>query len=252
MRTICTDCMLLALCSQTELARASAEEGSCGVHLRRGFYGSTMFSFRKSKSVFNRYAAVISPLLAAWSWFEDVAEWKDPYFTVLIHFVFLVTVCYPCIILPAITSCLFLLVLWRCRCRPSHPEHLDTSISLVKDAHPDEIDEEFDTFPTTKLPVVVNMRYDRLRVIAGRFQTMASDLVTVTERVETLFSWRDPRATLVFVLCFATAIVLCITPCLAAVAVAFYTMRHPRFQSGKPTALVSCFLRLPSKRDTIM
>ncbi|KAL5080781.1 hypothetical protein RYX36_009202, partial [Vicia faba] len=45
-------------------------------------------------------------------------------------------------------------------------------------AHPDELDEKFDTFPTTRPSDIVRMRYDRLRSIAGRIQTVVGDLAT--------------------------------------------------------------------------
>ncbi|KAL5080782.1 hypothetical protein RYX36_009203, partial [Vicia faba] len=45
-------------------------------------------------------------------------------------------------------------------------------------AHPDELDEKLDTFPTTRPSDIVRMRYDRLRSIAGRIQTIVGDLAT--------------------------------------------------------------------------
>ncbi|KAI4365451.1 hypothetical protein MLD38_021436 [Melastoma candidum] len=53
---------------------------------------------------------------------------------------------------------------------------IDLPESMVRTAlaasHPDELDEEFDTFPTSRPSDVVRMRYDRLRSIAGRIQTV--------------------------------------------------------------------------------
>ncbi|MCI88345.1 multiple C2 and transmembrane domain-containing protein 1, partial [Trifolium medium] len=40
------------------------------------------------------------------------------------------------------------------------------------------MDEEFDTFPTSKNPDLVRMRYDRLRSVAGRIQTVVGDLAS--------------------------------------------------------------------------
>ncbi|KAM2467049.1 hypothetical protein PS1_008896 [Malus domestica] len=43
------------------------------------------------------------------------------------------------------------------------------------------------------LPLICYERYDRLRSIAGRFQTVVGDLATRGERLQSLLSWRDPR-----------------------------------------------------------
>ncbi|KAI3500545.1 hypothetical protein L1887_36368 [Cichorium endivia] len=84
--------------------------------------------------------------------------------------------------------------------------------SYADNAHPDELDEEFDTFPTSRSPDLVKMRYDHLRSIAGRIQTVVGDLATQGEQLQSLLSWRDPRATSIFVIfCLIAAIVLYVT-----------------------------------------
>ncbi|KAE9455939.1 hypothetical protein C3L33_12161, partial [Rhododendron williamsianum] len=75
---------------------------------------------------------------------------------------------------------------------------MDTKLSWAEAVHPDELDEEFDTFPTSKQQDIVRMRYesyDRIRSVAGRIQTMVGDMATQGERFQSLLSWRDPRAT---------------------------------------------------------
>ncbi|CAG7911813.1 unnamed protein product [Brassica rapa] len=55
---------------------------------------------------------------------------------------------------------IFLIGLWNFRFRPRHPTHMDTKISWADEAaSPDELDEEFDTFPTSKGQDVVKMRW---------------------------------------------------------------------------------------------
>ncbi|URD94187.1 C2 domain-containing protein [Musa troglodytarum] len=76
---------------------------------------------------------------------------------------------------------------------------------LSDNAHPDELDEEFDTFPTSRPPEIVRMRYDRLRSVAGRVQTVAGDHDTQGERFQSLLSRRDPRATTALFLIFCLA-----------------------------------------------
>ncbi|KAF2313290.1 hypothetical protein GH714_010159 [Hevea brasiliensis] len=42
--------------------------------------------------------------------------------------------------------------------RPRYPPHMNTKISQAETVHPDELDEEFDTFPTSRSPELVRMR----------------------------------------------------------------------------------------------
>ena len=57
------------------------------------------------------------------------------------------------------------------------------------------------------------MRYDRLRSMAGRIQTVVGDIASQGERLQHLLSWRDPRATAIFlVFCLFVALFLYITP----------------------------------------
>ncbi|MED6124070.1 FT-interacting protein 1 [Stylosanthes scabra] len=140
------------------------------------------------------------------------------------------------------------------RFRPRHPPHMDTKLSWAEAAHPDELDEEFDTFPTTKAQDVVKMRYDRLRSVAGRIQTVVGDIATQGERLQALLSWRDPRATSLFVFfCLIAAVALYITPfkMVAAVAGVFW-LRHPKFRSKLPSLPSNFFKRLPSRADSML
>jgi hypothetical protein len=214
--------------------------------------GSQLYSMRKYRSVYRRCAALGSVFLAGWRWYGDMAKWKDPCLTLLCHVLFLAALCYPHLLLPAAPFCLLLLVLWNRRQRPSHPEHVDAPISCV-DAHPDELDEEFDTFPTSRPTSYVMMRYDRLRSVACRIHRLAVYLVEHLERVDTLLHWRDPRATTMFaVFCSVGAIALYAAPRLLAGAAGLYAMRHPWFRRDTPSALHNFFTRLPSKRDCVI
>lgn len=59
---------------------------------------------------------------------------------------------------------------------------MDIKLSWAEAVHADELDEEFDTFPTSKAQDVARMRYDRLRSVAGRIQTVVGDIATQGER----------------------------------------------------------------------
>ncbi|CAN1307197.1 FT-interacting protein 4 [Linum perenne] len=137
---------------------------------------------------------------------------------------------------------------------PRHPPHMDTRLSHAESAHPDELDEEFDTFPTSRPSDIVRMRYDRLRSIAGRIQTVVGDLATQGERLQSLLSWRDPRATALFVIfCLIAAVVLYVTPFqVVALLTGLYVLRHPRFRHKLPSVPLNFFRRLPARTDCML
>lgn len=137
---------------------------------------------------------------------------------------------------------------------PRHPPHMDTRLSHADAVHPDELDEEFDTFPTSRSPEMVRMGYDRLRSIGGRVQTVVGDLATQGERFLSLLSWRDPRATTLFMFfCLVAAIVLYVTPFqVVALLTGIYVLRHPRFRHKLPSVPLSLFRRLPARSDSLL
>ncbi|KAL3599745.1 hypothetical protein D5086_007663 [Populus alba] len=215
---------------------------------------SHMWSMRRSKANFFRIMAVLSGLIAVGKWFDQICNWKNSLTTILIHILFIILVLYPELILPTIFLYLFLIGLWNYRRRPRHPPHMDTRLSHADAAHPDELDEEFDSFPTSRPSDIVRMRYDRLRSIAGRVQTVVGDLATQGERFQSLISWRDPRATTLFVtFCLIAAIVLYVTPFqVLALLIGLYVLRHPRFRHKLPSVPLNFFRRLPARSDSML
>ncbi|KAL5981515.1 Multiple C2 domain and transmembrane region protein 7 [Asimina triloba] len=215
---------------------------------------SHLWSMRKSKANFFRLMSVFSGVFAVGRWFGDVCSWKNPITTVLVHLLFVMLVCFPELILPTIFLYMFLIGIWNYRYRPRYPPHMNTRISHAEQVHPDELDEEFDTFPSTRNPDLIRMRYDRLRSVAGRIQTVVGDMASQGERVQGLVSWRDPRATTIFVIfCLVAALVLYVTPFqVVAVIAGFYLMRHPRFRHRLPSVPVNFFRRLPARTDSLL
>uniref|UniRef100_A0A0D9XXJ0 C2 domain-containing protein n=1 Tax=Leersia perrieri TaxID=77586 RepID=A0A0D9XXJ0_9ORYZ len=210
---------------------------------------SQMWSIRKSKANLFR---VLSTLMPVAKWFDHISHWRNPLTTIVIHILFVILVLYPELILPTIFLFLFLIGVWHYRRRPRHPPHINIRISFAEpeSAHPDELDEEFDTFPTSRPPDIVRMRYDRLRTVAGRIQTVVGDFATQGERLQSLLNWRDPRATALFAtFCFIGAIVLCVAPFRLVVLLAgLYTQGsatiRPLFLStssgGSQQELIAC------------
>ncbi|KAF7810270.1 FT-interacting protein 1 [Senna tora] len=215
---------------------------------------SHLWSMRRSKANFFRVMTVFSGLFAVGKWFGDICTWRNPVTTILVHVLFLMLVCFPELILPTIFLYMFLIGVWNFRYRPRYPPHMNTRISQAEAVHPDELDEEFDTFPTCQNPDVVRMRYDRLRSVAGRIQTVVGDLATQGERFQALLSWRDPRATAIFItFCLVAALVLYVTPFQAVAALGgFYVMRHPRFRHRLPSIPINFFRRLPARTDSML
>lgn len=214
--------------------------------------GIHIWSVRRSKANFFRILNVLSGLIAVGKWFDQICHWKNPLTTILIHVLFVILVLYPELILPTIFLYLFFIGIWRYRWKPRHPPHMDIRLSHADAVGPDELDEEFDSFPTSKGSDVVRMRYDRLRSIGGRIQTVVGDLATQGERLQSLVSWRDPRASALFVtLCLVMAFVLYVTPFQAvALVLGFYMLRHPRFRHKLPSLPLNFFRRLPARNDT--
>ncbi|XP_040993337.1 FT-interacting protein 3-like [Juglans microcarpa x Juglans regia] len=215
---------------------------------------SHLWSMRRSKANFFRVMSVFSGLLAVGKWFGDVCMWKNPITAVLVHVLFVMLVCFPELILPTVFLYLVVIGFWNLRFRPKTPPHMNTRISYADSALPDELDEEFDTFPTQRAPDIVRVRYDRLRVVAGKIQNVVGDVASQLERVQALLSWRDTRATIIFVIfCFVSAIVLYVTPFQVIVLLAgFYFMRHPRFRRRTPGAPLNFFRRLPARTDIML
>ncbi|BBH01283.1 C2 calcium/lipid-binding plant phosphoribosyltransferase family protein [Prunus dulcis] len=213
-----------------------------------------MFSLRRSKANFFRVMSTLSGLFALFKWFSEICMWKNPIMTVLVHVLFFMLVRFPQLIFPTIFIYLFLTGLWNFRFRPLYPPHISTGLSYAELAHPDELDEEFDSFPTTRRPDIVRMRYDRLRSVAGRIQTLAGDVAVYGERIQALLSWRDSLATALFVtFCFVAALVFYFTPIHVVVALAWLLiMMPPRFRRSWPSGPINFFRRLPAKADILL
>ena len=215
---------------------------------------SHLWSMRRSKANFFRLMSVFSGLIAVGKWFGEVCLWKNPITTGLVHVLFVMLVCFPELILPTVFLYMFLIGLWNYRFRARYPPHMNTKISYADNVHPDELDEEFDTFPTSRSSELVRMRYDRLRSVAGRIQTVVGDIASQGERLQHLLSWRDPRATAIFlVFCLFVALFLYITPFQVLVLLTgLFLMRHPRFRGRLPSAPINFFRRLPAKTDSML
>ena len=215
---------------------------------------SHTWSMRKSKANWFRIVAVLAWAVGLAKWLDDIRRWRNPVTTVLVHVLYLVLVWFPDLIVPTGFLYVFLIGVWYYRFKPKIPAGMDIRLSHADAVDPDELDEEFDTFPSSRPNDIVRLRYDRLRTVAGRIQTVVGDIATQGERIHSVLSWRDPRATSLFVLfCFCAAVVLYVTPFRAVALLAgLYYLRHPRFRSKLPSVPSNFFRRLPARTDSLL
>uniref|UniRef100_A0A453G6P4 C2 domain-containing protein n=4 Tax=Triticinae TaxID=1648030 RepID=A0A453G6P4_AEGTS len=227
--------------------RKEAVEYMCDVQ-------SHLWSMRKSKVNFYRIMSALSIVITFWQRFLYVCSWENPAITLLVHAVFLLALMFHRFILPSTLLFTFFSIVWNYRHRPTHPSHVDIKISLTDTVHPDELDEEFDTFPTSRSSGLTMMRYDRLRCLASRIQTVMGDVASCGERITALTTWRDPTATAVFGLfTLAAAVIMCFTPWKILVAmVGLYIMRHPKLQRKMPSFVWNFYRRLSHKADSVL
>ncbi|KAL3830159.1 hypothetical protein ACJIZ3_018961 [Penstemon smallii] len=216
---------------------------------------SHTFSMRKVRANWYRIINVIAGVIDVFKWVDDTRAWKNPTSTILVHALLVMLVWFPDLIIPTSAFYVFVLGAWnyRYRSRTTLP-HFDTKISLVESVDRDELDEEFDAMPCTRPNEMVRARYDKLRMLGARVQTVLGDVATQGERAQALVTWRDPRATGIFVgLCFIVAFILYLVPSkMVAMAFGFYYFRHPIFRDRMPSPALNFFRRIPSLSDRML
>ncbi|PWA76799.1 C2 calcium-dependent membrane targeting [Artemisia annua] len=217
-------------------------------------HDSHMWSMRKSKANFFRLTNVIAWLVFINKVVEAMRNWTMPVYSSMFVVTFIIMVLMPELIVPSVLCGFAVTGLWRYRLRPRYPPHMDTRLSYAEGVHPDELDEEFDSFPTSRSAETVRIRYDRLRSVAGRIQTVVGDMATQGERFQALLSWRDPRASFLFVvICFLAAFGFYLVPIRWVVAIwGLWFLRPPRFRSKLPSSAVCFFKRLPTMADSML
>ncbi|KAK7401532.1 hypothetical protein VNO78_13081 [Psophocarpus tetragonolobus] len=216
--------------------------------------GANVWSMRKGRAQFHRVASLLNVFVFAAKHFDEIRAWKNSITTVLSYFMFLFVIFLPRIILPSIFSFFLLVGIWRYRTRPRYPSHMDIKLSYADTATVEELEEEFDPFPSKFSGDNLKRRYDRLRSIAGRLLQVIGDLTTQVERVHSLLSWRDPRATALFVVFCSVAMIVtyfvhfriimfvCVT----------YLLRPPRFRFDMPAIPQNFLRRMPAKSDYML
>ncbi|KAL6336030.1 hypothetical protein AAG906_003657 [Vitis piasezkii] len=200
------------------------------------------FSMRKVRANWIRIINVVAGVIDIVRWVDDTRSWKNPTATILVHALLVLLVWFPDLIFPTLSFYVFAIGAWNYRFKSREPlPHFCPKISMVEAVDREELDEEFDTVPSSRSPERVLARYDKLRTLGAR-------------RVQALVMWRDPRATGIFVgMCLVVAVVLYLVPSkMVAMAGGFYYMRHPMFRDRAPSPAFNFFRRLPSLSDRMM
>lgn len=215
---------------------------------------STHWSIRRCKANWFRIMSVLTGMVSMATWLNDICHWRNTMTTVLVHILFVILVCYPELILPTLFLYMFLIGAWHYRFRPRSPSHMDARLSYADAVTYDDLNEEFDTIPSSSPPEFIRHRYERLRDLGSRIQTVLGDLASQGERIQSLLSWRDPRATAIFItFCLLAALVLYVSPIrLVLLSFGIYYLRHPRFREHKPPLVFNFFRRLPTLSERIL
>ncbi|XP_058725004.1 FT-interacting protein 7-like, partial [Vicia villosa] len=215
---------------------------------------SDLWSMRKGLANYNRIMSFLGGFVVFWKWLEDIKKWENPTATLLFHFLCILVVLHPQPMLSLVIFYLFWIGFKNFFNRPKHPCHIDETLSGADTTNAEDLEEELDFFPTQIGGEHLRRRYDRLRIIARNAQRKVSYLATIGEKVESLCSWRDPRATtLFFIFCVAGLVVTMILPLqvIIFIWIMFY-LRHPRYRSGGTWSAESFFKRLPSNQAFIL
>ncbi|KAJ3708326.1 hypothetical protein LUZ61_012031 [Rhynchospora tenuis] len=214
---------------------------------------SELWSARKFNTNVSRLKSTLSSIVSIWRCLKDIRSWKNPKITILVDAIFVFLVFYPWLIPSSIFLSLFAIGIWNYYSRPHHPLSIDLRLSNAVTLDPDELDDELDTFPTSRAFDAVRRRYEKLRSTAEYLQTVADDIATQMDRLHSLLSWRDPRATVTCIaMLFVMATVVCTMPFqVIAMVTGLYLLNCPVSSRG-PSMLENFFRRLPAKHELLI
>ncbi|XP_050370719.1 FT-interacting protein 3-like [Argentina anserina] len=213
------------------------------------------WSVRRGKANYTRIVKLFDGFAAIYKWFENIRKWTNPIVTVIVHIFFLLVLFFPGVLLPTILFYFCGIGICRYRTRPRQIAYINTKLSIASNITLEDLAEEFDRFPSEQTNIIeLKMRYDKLRSLGGKIQTLLGDIANQGERVQSLVSWRDPRATCMFVIfSFVAGVIAFLVPfrVLAIVAI-FYELRHPSLRIDLPSFPQNFLKRMPAKSDTMI
>lgn len=228
---------------------------------------SHSWSIRRSRV---NYSRIGNTLIWCGNVIDGIIKWKSTPKSLLVFFCILVFILLPEMMISFLPLIIFLIGLisyfWSSELLP----HIDMNLSQATSTSEFDLDEETDTIPSSRPSHIISLRYDRLRIIAAATQTTLGHVSGFVERVSLLFSWRDRRATGLFLFfCFITSGVLVPLWVLSRymysqymyqlplfkvfqVIATLYLMRPPRFRKlGLLSWVFNFFWRLPARHDDL-
>jgi hypothetical protein len=215
---------------------------------------SDLWSMRKGIANYNRIMSLISDFVAFWKWLEHIKHWNSRLETCLFYVQCGLFLYNPEPMLLLACFYFFVIGLKNYLKRPRHPCHIDATLSCVDTATPDDLQEELDLFPTQIGGENLRRRYDRLRTIGRNAQIKVNNLAVILEKFQSLSSWRDPRATQLFLLfCVIGLLVTFTIPSKVIIGIwILYYLRHPRFRNDSIFSVENFFSRMPSNEAFIL
>ncbi|EFH55952.1 hypothetical protein ARALYDRAFT_321472 [Arabidopsis lyrata subsp. lyrata] len=217
---------------------------------------SHSWSVRRSKV---NHSRIVDTLAWSYNFLDEVCTWKSTPKTLFAAFCIFMFIVFPDMVLSFLPLLVFFTGLFFYFYSSDLPPHFDATLSqATRELDP----EEFDTYPSSQLRDVVSERYDNLRRLAGEVQTVLGHVSSLVERLFLLFSWRDRRATALFLLfCLVTGAFLIplwwftsrYLPLFKVFQLlgTLYVMRPPRFRQRGLSWFFSFFWRLPSRHDDL-
>nr|XP_011462238.1 PREDICTED: multiple C2 and transmembrane domain-containing protein 1-like [Fragaria vesca subsp. vesca] len=159
------------------------------------------FSTRRARANFLRCKKLQESFLVCKQQFDRLLSWSNPRHTIGFIIFLIAALCFPSLALASIFFTISGVGAWGYRKRPRQLPHIDTELSQLNSVDRDDIAEEFDG-------VVTEERHVQLQKLLVVVQTLLGDIAATGERVQSLLSWRDKRATLlVLILSFIAGLV---------------------------------------------
>ncbi|KAM0998737.1 hypothetical protein FF1_005526 [Malus domestica] len=216
------------------------------------------WSLRRARVNFERIVKVLDVFFWLIKKFDQARSWTNLWISIPVLVAFTILVVWPQTLIYSLIGALVYCVFVGIRSYPNRPKqipHINTELSHLHTALPDVLDEELDPFPTRRTDVeTLRRRYDRLRSIGLNIQTLLGDIATQGERVQSLLSWRDPRATSMFVIsCVIAVFILSVVRFDAIVFLAGgYVLLPPIFRTRFPVYPQNLLRRMPAKTDVFV
>ncbi|KAK3280002.1 hypothetical protein CYMTET_12140 [Cymbomonas tetramitiformis] len=207
------------------------------------------FSSRRTRANVDRIKRVLPDYTRVTRFLDYIAEWENPFVTILFQTVFCFLVYNAHLILPLLFTVLFLsTVLGYLR---------STGITMnISDDRQEEVEElSAEDVKNSKNPIAaMKAKLDSFKGYAKQVQDILGIIAESGERIESIFSWQDPRMSVICMAGFLGAACMSyIVPFRFGLCSAFvFLMRPPSMKKPTPTPPINMFERMSSKTHLMM